>query len=166
MPNTTAHRQGTGQELALQRQQAGNMQRNVVLIAGAGTGASLMGITLALQDAHLHVTTLLVEPDGCDMQSSLFSEHRIEGISVGVPAPFLDWALIDEVQHVQLQEVLDTQRWCYAQTGLLIGNSSAANLAVAKRVKAAKRFKNLPIVTVAYDSALWYDDFVAARGLQ
>lgn len=153
-----AHRQQTGAELVLQLQQREDAGREVVLIGGAGTGASFTGISLALREADFRFSTILVEPEGCDMRSGLFSEHRIEGISVGVTAPFLDWNLVHEVQTVGLQEVLAAQRWFYLQTGIFVGNSSAANIAVARSIRAAKRFDSIPIVTLAYDSGLWYDD--------
>lgn len=156
-----AHRQQTGVELVSQLEQREDVGREVVLIGGAGTGASFTGISLALRDAGFRFTTVLVEPEGCDMQSGLFTEHRIEGISVGVPAPFLDWGLVHEVQSVRLQEVLEAQRWFYLQTGIFVGNSSAANIAVARNIRESKRFDGVPVVTVAYDSGLWYNDFIA-----
>ncbi len=156
-----AHRQQTRVELVSQLEQREDVGREVVLIGGAGTGASFTGISLALRDAGFRFTTVLVEPEGCDMQSGLFTEHRIEGISVGVPAPFLDWGLVHEVQSVRLQEVLEAQRWFYLQTGIFVGNSSAANIAVARNIRESKRFDGVPVVTVAYDSGLWYNDFIA-----
>ena len=156
-----AHRQQTRVELVSQLEQREDVGREVVLIGGAGTGASFTGISLALRDAGFRFTTVLVEPEGCDMQSGLFTEHRIEGISVGVPAPFLDWGLVHEVQSVRLQEVLEAQRWFYLQTGIFVGNSSAANIAVARNIWESKRFDGVPVVTVAYDSGLWYNDFIA-----
>lgn len=156
-----AHRQQTGAELVAQLKQREDTGQEVVLVGGAGTGASFTGISLALRDAGFRFNTVLVEPEGCDMRSGQFSEHRIEGISVGVSAPFLNWELVHEVQTVQLQEVLAAQRWFYLQTGIFVGNSSAANIAVARSIQAAKRFDGVPIVTLAYDSGLWYDDFMA-----
>jgi len=138
------HRPQTGAELASQLQQREDAGREVVLIGGAGTGASFTEISLALRDAGFRFNSVLVEPEGCDMRSGLFTEHRIEGISVGVTAPFLDWDLVYEVQTVGLQDVLAAQRWFYLQTGIFVGNSSAANTAVARSIRAAKRFDGVP----------------------
>jgi cysteine synthase len=57
--------------------------------------------------------------------------------------------------------VLEAQRWFYLQTGIFVGNSSAANIAVARNIRESKRFDGVPVVTVAYDSGLWYNDFIA-----
>lgn len=155
-----AHRQLTGAELASQLRQEG-ISDAVIFVGCAGTGASFTGISLALREAGFDVTAILVEPVGCDMRTGQFSEHRIEGASVGVPAPFLDWNLIKDVHVVYPNEVLTTQRWFYFQTGLFVGNSSAATIAIAQKIKSDNRYKNTPVVTIAYDSGLWYDDFMA-----
>lgn len=156
-----AHRQETGAELAFDLISRSDIGNKLVFISGAGTGASLTGISLALKGHGFEVTTILVEPDGCDMRSGQFQEHRIEGISVGVPAPFLDWRLVSGVEFIRLDEVIATQKWFFLNTGLLVGNSSAANIAVARKLRSSKQFNGIPIITLAYDSGLWYDDFMA-----
>ncbi|MDO4682888.1 MAG: pyridoxal-phosphate dependent enzyme [Lautropia sp.] len=157
-----AHRQETGHELARSLADRSNLAKDIIFIGGAGTGASMTGISIALRESGFSLQSILVEPDGSNMRTGSFSDHRLEGISVGVPAPFLDWDLISGVQSVTLDEVLAAQRWFFQNTGLLIGNSSAANIAVARRLRRNQTFKNLPLITIAYDSGSWYDDFMNA----
>jgi len=157
-----AHRKYTGAELASQLCQQG-MKGKVIFVGCAGTGASFSGITLAIRDAGFDVNAILVEPAGCDMRANIFSEHRVEGASVGVVAPFLDWNLVDDTKTVSLEELLITQRWFWKHTGIFVGNSSAATLAVARNIRLSNHFKSIPIVTLAYDSGLWYEDYLFAK---
>jgi len=128
-------------------------------VGGAGTGASFTGVSLALRDAGFDVTSILVEPVGCDMRANIFSEHRIEGISVGVVAPFLDWDLVHDIQKISLHEMKNAQQWAWGKSGLFIGNSSAAAIAAALKIRNHTNFKSTPIVTLIYDSGLWYNDW-------
>jgi len=157
-----AHQKQTGVELVNQLHQQG-IKDKIVFVSCAGTGASFTGITLALRNAGFDVCTILVEPAGCDMRANIFSDHRIEGASVGVVAPFLDWNLIDDTKTVSLEELFIAQRWFWKYTGIFIGNSSAATIAVARNVRLNNHFKDVPIVTLAYDSGLWYEDYLLAK---
>lgn len=161
-----AHRQETGRELAKSLAVRSDLGKNIIFIGGAGTGASITGVSVALKENGFSLQSILVEPDGSNMRAGSFCEHRLEGISVGVPAPFLDWNLISDVQSVTLDEVLAAQRWFFLSTGFLIGNSSAANIAVARRLRRKEKFKNLPLITIAYDSGSWYEDFMKASSLE
>jgi len=118
---------------------------------------------MALRDAGFNVSTVLVEPENCDMRANIFAEHRIEGASVGVVAPFLDWNLVNDTKTVSLEALLETQRWFWKHTGIFVGNSSAATIAVARNIRASQCFKNSPIITLAYDSGLWYEDYLFAN---
>jgi len=152
-----AHRQGTGVELVEQLHQKG-IFGNLIFIGCAGTGASFAGTTMALRDAGFCVKNILVEPNGCDMFSNIFVDHRMEGASVGVVAPFLDRSMINLLQKVSLPEILNAQRWFFDRTGLFLGNSSAAVVAAIRENISSGFYENVPFVMLAYDNALWYDD--------
>ncbi|GAB3377675.1 PLP-dependent cysteine synthase family protein [Azotobacter armeniacus] len=157
-----AHRLTTGPELARQliEQDAG---KRILFVACAGTGASFTGVARGLQDAGFELSTIMVEPEGCDMQAGHFSDHRLEGMAVGVSPPFLDWSLVGDVRHVSLDAMLDTQRWLYLQSGFYIGNTSAATLAVARSLLKEPAYRGWSIVTLVYDSGLWYQDLLKDR---
>jgi len=152
------HRKYTGNELAEQLHQQ-QIKGRIIFVGGAGTGASFTGVSLALRDAGFDVISILVEPVGCDMRANIFSEHRIEGISVGVVAPFLDWSLVNGVQKISLNEIKNAQQWAWKKLGLFIGNSSAAAVAAALKMRRHANFKFMPMVTLIYDSGLWYSDW-------
>lgn len=152
-----AHRFQTGQELACQLKRK-NIKKDIIFVACAGTGASFTGISQGLADAGFQVRSILVEPAGCDMQNEIYAEHRLEGASVGVKAPFVDWSLVHEMHTIDLDAVLEAQRWFFLNTGALVGNSSAASIAVARTLSNKRAFRKIPMVTIAYDSGLWYED--------
>ena len=79
---------------------------------------------------------------------------------MGVPPPFLDWSLVGEVRRISLHDMLDTQRWLYLRSGIYVGNTAAATLAVGRLLHKEPSYAGWAIVTLAYDSGLWYQDLV------
>ena len=157
-----AHRISTGPELAAQLRDA-RVGKSIVFVACAGTGASFTGVTQALIDHGFDVETVLVEPAECDLRRGIFADHRLEGMAVGVPPPFLDWSLVDEVCPVSLEQTLDAQRHFYRHNGVHIGNTSAGCFAVARQLLDRHKYRNKVVVTMAYDSGLWYADILEDR---
>lgn len=157
-----AHRYQTASELAAQLTNAG-AGRQILFVGCAGTGASFTGITLGLKDHGFDVSTVLVDPNGCDSRAGVFTDHRFEGMAVGVCPPFMDWSLVDERAQVQHAEMLAAQRWFYMQSGIFVGNTAAACLAVAQRMAQHPRYVETTLVTIAYDAGLWYQDLLGAN---
>ncbi len=154
-----AHRCSTGRELAHQLSEQ-HVGKRFLFVGCAGTGASFTGITLALRESGFAVETALVEPAGCDTRNGVFTDHRLEGMSVGVMPPFLDWSLVDAVHAVTLAETLEAQRDFYLRHGVHVGNTSAACFAVDRQLLEHPRHRDKVIVTMAYDSGLWYADII------
>lgn len=154
-----AHRMGTGPELAAQLLDQG-VGKRLLFVGCAGTGASFTGITQALIDHGFDVEAVLVEPAECDIRKGVFRDHRLEGMAVGVAPPFLDWSLVHDVYGVDLKETLEAQRHFYMHNGIHIGNTSAACFAVARQLLERSEFRNRVLVTMAYDSGLWYADMI------
>jgi cysteine synthase len=152
-----AHRYQTAAELAQQLEEAG-ASRKLLFVGCAGTGASFTGITLGLKDYGFDVSTVLVDPSGCDSKKGVFLDHRLEGMAVGVCPPFLDWSLVNDRSYVEHDEMLAAQRWFYAQSGVFVGNTAAACLSVAQRLADLPSYKKTTLVTIAYDAGLWYQD--------
>nr|WP_190306190.1 pyridoxal-phosphate dependent enzyme [Pseudomonas coronafaciens] len=152
-----AHRYQTAPELACQLAESG-VGRRLLFVGCAGTGASFTGITLCLKDFGFDVSTVLVEPSGCDSRRGVFLEHRLEGMAVGVCPPFLDWSLVNVRRHVKHVEMLAAQRCFYMQSGTFVGNTSAACLSAAHNLASLPEYADTTLVTIAYDSGLWYHD--------
>ncbi|MGE8386170.1 MAG: pyridoxal-5'-phosphate-dependent protein, partial [Pseudomonas putida] len=80
----------------------------------------------------------------------------------GVCPPFMDWSMVDERAQVHHAEMLAAQRWFYMQSGIFVGNTDAACLAVAQRMAQHPRYAATTLVTIAYDAGLWYQDLLGA----
>ncbi|KPY90365.1 pyridoxal-phosphate dependent enzyme [Pseudomonas syringae pv. tagetis] len=152
-----AHRYQTAPELACQLAEVGVGER-LLFIGCAGTGASFTGITLGLKDYGFDVSTVFVDPSGCDSKEGVFLDHRLEGMAVGVCPPFLDWSLVNARSHVEHAEMLAAQRWFYMQSGTFVGNTSAACLSIARSLARRPEYSDTTLVTIAYDAGLWYPD--------
>lgn len=149
-----AHEIETGTEIAWQLLGSGTSA--VTLVLCAGTGASLTGVVNALVKHNIAVNVVLVEPMGCDSRRGVFVDHRLEGMSVGVPPPFIDWHRIDRIEHVNHADMVCTKTWMLKTHGHLVGNTSAACLYVVQRLQAQDRHS--VFLTFVYDHGLWYPD--------
>ncbi len=147
--NLHAHLTETGPEITRQILSRFSRNKPIILVKGAGTGASFTGIAYALANAFRRVETVLVEPSGCDARSDTFITHGLHGISVGRRPPFLDWDLVASRQWVTAADARRGQTMLAREVGQFAGLSSGANYAVSKTV--AEQNPDALIVTVAYD---------------
>lgn len=132
--------------------------RELFFVSCAGTGASLMGIRKSLIANGFSVKTCLVEPSGCDSENEKFTDHRFEGMAVGVSPPFINWNDIDIKIHIDFEIALDEQKYIAKKIGQFVGNTSAACVAASRIIE--KENPHTPILTMIYDHGLWYDDLI------
>lgn len=151
------HLKSTGPEISRQLKKLFN-SRELYFVSCAGTGASLMGIRKSLINSGFSVKTCLVEPYGCDSEHKKFIEHRFEGMSVGVPPPFIDWNVIDKKIFIEFDKALEEQKYIAKTLGHLIGNTSAACIVASRIIE--RENKNTPVLTMIYDHGLWYSDLI------
>lgn len=152
--SVAAHELETGPEIAEQLKAWPHVGK-LTFVACAGTGASLTGIARALISAGYEVGVIFVEPAGCESRSNGFVDHKLEGMSVGVVPPFLDWALINDTRTVAYEGVIATQHAFAQRTGFFVGNTTAACLAVGIPIAAAMP-ADQKVLSVIYDHGLWY----------
>jgi cysteine synthase len=151
-----AHEKETGPEIVTQLRQIPGLEK-VTFVSSAGTGAHMTGITRVLKKEGLLAEAILMEPEGCDSRTNTFVDHALEGISVGVVPPLLDWDLIDGHATVSHDDMLRVQKDFINDHGYMIGNTSAACLKVAQEANAEIKNKaSHKVLTLAYDHALWY----------
>ena len=108
------------------------------LVAGVGTGGTLIGVGQAFRAVNPAVRVFAMEPS--ESKTLLCGEiamHQIEGISDGfVPGIFQRHAeLIDEVLAVSSAEAIETMASLARSHGLFCGPSSGACLIAARRVR-------------------------------
>ena len=110
------------------------------LVAGVGTGGTLIGVGQAFREINPSVKLFAMEPsESATILCGEIGEHLIEGIADGfVPGIFeRNQELVDNTLTVDSEEAVESMRRLAKQYGLFVGPSSGANLIAAKKVNAA-----------------------------
>ena len=152
-PNNVKAQEKTGEEIL---QEIGAVD---VVVAGIGTGGTLMGISNVLKEANPVLKRIAVEPEeaavmfgGSDVR---IREHHIQGIGDGFIPKLVEMSNIDEVITVGSKEAVNMARRLSREYGLLVGISSGANMLVALEVAKRDDKKN-KVVTILPDRAERY----------
>jgi cysteine synthase A len=171
LANFRAHFEGTGPEIwtAL----SGNV---AAFVCAAGTGGTIAGVSRYLKEQNAAVRTFLVDPDGSGLYSYLKTgsfkssgSSLTEGIGIMRLVDNFNEARIDEALNLPDQELVSISRFVRDHDGILLGSSSALNVAAAFRV--ARLLGKGPIVTIGCDlgersaSKLYNDEYIRAQGL-
>jgi cysteine synthase len=122
--NPRAHYEGTGREIAEA------LDRVDVLVAGLGTGGTLMGAGARLRETFPNVTLAAAEPLPGDPVMGLRS------LEDGYVPPILDVSKLDRKLLVSNAEAVATLRELLDREGLFAGVSSGAVIHVARRLAA------------------------------
>ncbi|HUP48968.1 MAG TPA: cysteine synthase family protein [Thermoanaerobaculia bacterium] len=142
--NWMAHYDTTGPEIIAQ-----TGGRITHFVAGIGTSGTFVGTGRRLREYDRSVRLIAVQPD-----SPL---HGLEGMkhlaSASIPAIY-DPLLADEVIAISTEEAQAAARRLAREEGLLVGVSSGANVAAARRV--AERLSAGVVLTVLCDGGLRY----------
>lgn len=140
-------------------------------VAGAGTGATLAGVSLYLKEKDPRIKTILADPQGSCLHSrvkygTLFSTQDKEGFKEKAPnrtfvegiglmwlSDNFEQAIVDDSFVVTDQEAYQVAMYVLRHDGMFIGSSSAINIGAA--LKIAKKFgKGKTIVTLVCDDGL------------
>ena len=122
--NVQAHLTTTGPEI---EKQADNKIQAVV--AGVGTGGTLIGLSKFFKDKDKSVKAFAVEPK----QSSLLTygkskgKHRIQGLSDEIIPPIYDKEYVDEVLAIDDTDAIAMAQKLSVELGLPVGISGGAN---------------------------------------
>ncbi|MBI4136266.1 MAG: cysteine synthase family protein [Candidatus Vogelbacteria bacterium] len=126
------------------------------LVAGVGTGGTLMGLARVIKERYPKLKVFAVEPTEAPIISgggtSEISEHQIQGIGDGFIPELLDLKQVDDCLTVTSGEAIARARRLRAENGLDVGVSSGANIAAAERL--TSHFRR--IVTVLPDGGEKY----------
>lgn len=121
-----------------------------VFVACSGTGGTITGVSKRLKQDMPDVLTVLGEPAGSPLLSeNRLGPHAIQGIGPNFVPSVLDMSVIDEIATVPDEEAIQETIAFTRETGISIGISSGANIALAKRYHSL--YPDRKIVTVAPD---------------
>jgi cysteine synthase B len=156
--NARAHYEGTGAEIAAA------LDRVDVLVAGLGTGGTLMGAGARLREAFPDVTVAAAEPLPGDPVMGLRS------LEDGYVPPILDVSKLDRKLLVSNTEAVASLRELLDEEGIFAGVSSGAVIHVARKL-AAELDEGVVVTVLAdagwkYLSAEFWETGPAARELE
>jgi cystathionine beta-synthase len=107
------------------------------VIAGAGTGGTIMGIAQYVREQQHHCSVVLADPVGSVLASAVRGEqqsprpYRVEGIGGDSIPPLFDPALVDHAVSVPDDASFAECQWLRENEGLWLGGSSGCVVAAA-----------------------------------
>ena len=150
--NPEAHYKTTGPEIW--RDTDGKVD---ILVACVGTGGTLSGTGKYLKDQNPGVKVIAVEPAASPYLSERRAgSHKIQGIGAGFLPETLDMSVIDKIITVADEEAYANTREIAESDGLLVGISSGAALAAARKLATDPENKEKNIVVILPDTGERY----------
>lgn len=119
-----------------------------LFVASFGTGGTISGVGRALKAANPAIRIIGVEPAESPLVTEGYAgKHGIQGIGANFVPKNLDRCVIDEIVTVATQDAIEASRRAAKDSGLLVGVSSGAAIAAARRL--AQRPENAEKLIVA-----------------
>jgi len=129
--NTEAHYTSTGPEMLKQMDKLGERVHGVV--AGVGTGGTIMGVGKYLKGVDSSIKVFPMEPESSPTLSTGYQtgKHRIAGISDEFVPPIMDITFCDSIICVDDGDAIIMAQKLSKTLGLGVGISSGANFLAA-----------------------------------
>lgn len=147
--NVWMHYETTGKEILDQ------VDHVDIFVASIGTGGTFSGVAKRLKEHDAAIMCYAGEPeDSAILSGQKAGPHKIQGIGANFIPKNFDRNLCDDILLVSNEEAIRETIAFAKETGILVGISSGANIALAKRLAWRNPDKN--IVTVAPDGGEKY----------
>ena len=147
--NPQIHYETTGKEILAQVPDVD------IFVACVGTGGTFSGISRRLKEANPNIRCEAGEPKSSALISGHEAgPHKIQGIGANFIPKNFDEHVCDDVMMVSDEDALAETVAFAKTTGILVGISSGANIALAKRLE--KYYPDKTIVTIAPDGGEKY----------
>lgn len=128
-----------------------------ILVAGVGTGGTIMGAGRYLKERNPALKIVAVEPTASPvLAGGSPAPHKIQGIGAGFVPGVVDLKLFDEILPIRHEDAGATARALAKHEGLLVGISAGANVFAALLLARRPENKGKRIVTIACDSGERY----------
>ena len=169
--NVEAHYYITGPEIWNQTQ--GKITH---LVAGMGTGGTLMGVCKYLKEMNPKIECICVDPEGSVFydyyQSGKIVEakdYEIEGLGDERILPIIDFSIIDRMIRVNDREAFLLTRRLAKEEGIFAGGSAGANVYAALQVAKGLREEDVVVTIIPdtgfkYLSKIYNDDWMRKKG--
>ncbi|MDP4091750.1 MAG: cysteine synthase A [Bacillota bacterium] len=150
--NPEIHRKTTAEEIW--RDTDGQVD---IIVAGAGTGGTITGISEVLKQKKPGILSVVVEPfDSPVISGGNPGPHKIQGIGPGFVPDVLNKSILDEIYKVKNEEAFETARKLARTEGLLVGISSGAAAFAATQLAQRPENKGKTIVVILPDTGERY----------
>ena len=124
-----------------------------IFVTGVGTGGTITGVGRVLHPKGVKIVA--VEPKKSPVLSGGNpGAHKIQGIGAGFIPKIVDIKLFSEIIQIEDEEAIATSKELARTKGVMVGISSGANVAAARRL--AKKYPDKKIVTILCDTAERY----------
>jgi len=150
--NPSTHRNTTAEEIW--RDTDGKID---ILVAAVGTGGTITGVGEVLKRYNPQIQVIAVEPDASAVLSGESpAPHKIQGIGAGFVPKVLNPGVYDEIIRITNEEAFEASRSVAKTEGLLVGISSGANMAAARKVASRPENRGKTVVTFLCDTGERY----------
>ena len=150
--NPEVHRKTTAEEIW--RDTDGKVD---ILVAGVGTGGTIIGIADVIKSRKPDFKVIAVEPSASPVLSGgKPGPHKIQGLAPGFVPDVLRLDLVDEIVKVEYDDAIKTARRLAKEEGILVGISSGAAAWAGLQVAARPENKGKQIVVILPDTGERY----------